>query len=351
MLKEFKAFAPRIFLALVLGCAALVGVQGPSFADPTDDPCVTNPFGSACEEAAPTACSPWDYPETTCDELAYCAVMPSDTNCEVYGPIVVTDDGWIHYESGLEELGVEVEQVAIDGVIEADGSCSLSGLTESSDPSAPATVSEEVAFDPATCDAEYLVAEVTPAQAEGLVGPEGENDPVETNETNDAPGATPGFSAMAALPTRTRWVKTAWEDPIWIDISTTAGGLRWNSSQWLARDSKRTSFKGCVAGECLDETYIVNQANYWGSYSNRFEWSAVTNFRNTSFLGWVLAVVGPAGWAACGFPTSSTANFHHDVQVVGYKTGAWKTVWKDNKNGACTNLVRHRQWDGSSWPL
>ncbi len=266
------------------------------------------------------------------------------------GAIIVTSDGWIHYKSDLQALGKRAHVVDVTGTKGSDGSCTWSG-SDSGDDSVPTTtitVREEVAFNPATCQSTYLEADLTPADgalyadaAPLATAPQGLD--------NTVKGADP---QAAALTTYTRWYQTIWEDPIQIDITWEKVALKWNSSSRLAAQHKPYGFWGCLpGGYCPDRTYIDSSANYYGTYSNRFEYSGVSSMHNSTFSQWVRAILGPAGWAACGFTWTNRADFDHDVQVVGYKTGSWASNWNDTKSGACTNLVHHDEKTGSSWPF
>ena len=144
-------------------------------------------------------------------------------------------------------------------------------------------------------------------------------------------GARPGFAdrdhdglqAAAAAATYSRYLKTSWIDPINITISSQTVALQWTGTAWQKWAYKRDSFKGCVAGVCLDKTYIVSGSDSFTTLSNGWRKQANVHFRNTSFAMWVAAVLGLTGWAACGFPLSSTANFHHQDIVTGYKSGGF----------------------------
>ncbi|GAA4760274.1 hypothetical protein GCM10023350_53220 [Nocardioides endophyticus] len=266
------------------------------------------------------------------------------------GAITVTRDGWIHYKSELRALGKRAQTVAVIGSREADGSCTSSGSDSGvgSVATTTITVREEVAFNPATCQSEYLVADLTPA--DGAIYAEAAPPSAETQALGQE---TKGGEVQAALATYTRWYKTIWEDPIQIDITSETVAQRWNSSSRLAAQHKSYGFNGCVpGGYCPDRTYIDSSANYFGTYSNRFEYSGVSSMHNSTFSQWVRAVLGPAGWAACGWTSSNRADFSHNLQVVGYKTtGNWESHWSDHKSGACTNLVHHDEKTGASWPF
>ncbi|HET8718153.1 MAG TPA: hypothetical protein VFM50_10430 [Nocardioidaceae bacterium] len=263
----------------------------------------------------------------------------------------MTDDGWIEYSSDLKQLGIEAESEVISGLRGSSGECTFAGENAGTGETSAVLVREEVAFNPATCETEFLVAELSQSEAaEYLTDSPAESADDSTGISEGAVAKSPTRVAAAAA-THSRWVRTAWVDPIEIDISSQKTALQWNSSAWLKRQVGRDSFKGCIGGKCLDETYIVSKNAFFGSYSNRFEYSGVTHFRNTAFANWVVFFLGAGGWAACGFPTSSTANFHHDGQVVGFKNGDWKVNWDDRKNGACTNLVHHESSNGGAWPF
>jgi hypothetical protein len=114
---------------------------------------------------------------------------------------------------------------------------------------------------------------------------------------------------------------------------------------------KRNSYKGCIGSTCLDRTYIVSGLSGTSTSSTGWTKWAGVHFRNTSFAKWVVAVLGPAGWSACGFPKSSTADFYHDDRVTGRKSGGHAVKWSDSKTGACTNLVHHADAAGSGFKL
>lgn len=237
--------------------------------------------------------------------------------------------------------------MVVKGTATRGGSCTTSGVVKGTGATTTITVRQEVAFNPATCETEYLVAELSPAKAAQYAA----LTESPTASLSGATNRTVGLAAARKAATHNRWVRTAWVDPINIDISSNKTALQWNAGTWTKRQVARNSFKGCISGVCLDNTYITGKANYYGNYSDRFEFSGVTDFRNDSFARWVVAFIGAAGWGACGFPLNSTATFHHDEQVVGYKNGGWRVNWKDSKNGACTNLVHHDSTNGGNWPF
>ncbi|MBO9556024.1 hypothetical protein [Cellulomonas sp.] len=271
--------------------------------------------------------------------------------------VTVSADGWVHYDSSLSTVGATGTTTTVVGVRDADGACTYSGSGSAAAGDKRATYTEEVAYNPATCESTLLTAPVTDAQLATLTGVTGEvsrsttsslapiasTDPVTTSRTFS--------STTLATTVYQRYLKTSWIDPINITISTQKAGLRWTSTSWRNWAVSRDSFKGCIGGVCLDKTYIVSSSAPFGSVTGGWKITGNVHFRNTSFAKWVVAVLGPTGWAACGFPTSSQADFYHKDAVTGKKTGASSWSWSDSKSGACTNLVHHGDATGASYPF
>lgn len=257
--------------------------------------------------------------------------------------ITVRPDGWIEYASVLRKVGVSGTSSRVAGVREKNGGCTLAGSDRASSGSSRTTYTEEVAFNPATCEFDILVADLTPAQAANLNSLGGA-------KANDASSAR-NAGNMAPAATYSRYLKTSWIDPIDITISSQKVGLKWSNTQWLNWAYQRDSFKGCIGSVCLDETYIVSGSDSLSTLSNGWTKTANVHFRNTSFALWVVAILGASGWAACGFPSSSQADFYHTDNVTGYTNGGSAWNWSDSKSGACTNLVHHGDETGPSYPF
>ena len=263
--------------------------------------------------------------------------------------ITVRPDGWIEYKSVLRSVGVTGKSSRVAGKRGKDGGCTLTGSDRASSGSTRTTYTEEVAYNPATCAFDVVVADLTPAQAAKLQAISGASN---TKSSGDSASATPDANApIGAAATYERYLKTSWIDPIDITISSQKVGLRWTNTQWLNWAYFRDSFKGCIGDVCLDETYIVSGSDTFGAVSGGWNKTANVHFRNTSFALWVVAILGPAGWAACGFPSSSQADFHHSDSVNGYTNGGSAWNWSDSKSGACTNLVHHGDETGASYPF
>ncbi len=133
--------------------------------------------------------------------------------------VTVTDDGWVKYASALEDSGIRGDREVVAGTRGPDGQCTLSGVDKGSS-SDVTVVREEVAFNPATCATVYAVARLTPKQADKYLK---EAD----GSTESRAGATNGKAVAAAAATKyNRHLRTAWVDPIEIDISSQRVALR-----------------------------------------------------------------------------------------------------------------------------
>ncbi|MCF6476777.1 hypothetical protein FAF44_51935 [Nonomuraea sp. MG754425] len=306
------------FIAAITVCC-LVAAQGTSYATP-QDPAPADNSGQDVTDALSTV------------------------------GIKVLPDGWIEYKSMLRSVGASGEMSRVAGTREEDGGCTLPGSDETPPDSSRTTFTEEVAYNPATCEFDILVADLTTSQAADL-NAMSDADPSDVSSTGDAATSDETGVVAPAATTYSRYLKTSWIDPINITISSQKVGLKWTSSSWRNWAYKRDSFKGCIGGVCLDKTYIYSSSDSFSTLSNGWKKTANVHFRNTSFALWVVAILGPTGWAACGFPTSSRADFYHKDSVTGYKNGGSAWSWSDSKSGACTNLVHHGKQTGASYPF
>lgn len=280
--------------------------------------------------------------------------------------VTVGDDGWIRYAPQFDAQGISSESgvvgvsgggpvtVPVDSSRGPDGECLEAGTLPLTSTTG-VVYEEEVAFNPSSCASEILVAVLTPAQAAELDGPDS-NYVIEDDEMiGEAPTllSRHGSSLQSSTAaTHDRYLKTSWIDPIDITISSQANGMEWSDAAFIRSHVTRKSFKGCVDGNCLDDTYIVSSSSPLTTLSASAGWSrdAHVHFSNLTFALWVEGILGAAGWIACGAPSSSSANFYHEDKVTGYASGSSAYSWSDSKSGACTNLVHHSSSTGASWP-
>jgi len=270
------------------------------------------------------------------------------------GGVQVTADGWVHYTSVLGMVGGTGTTSKFKGVRDDSGSCSISGSDAETASISGLKYTEEVAYNPSTCESTVVTGKITAAQLSKIATLTG--DPNAANIAATAPAAASatvsGSNQVAAASTvYSRYLRTSWIDPINITISSQKAGAQWTSAALQKWAVTRSSYKGCIGSVCLDKTYIVSNSQSAASVTGGWKVAGNVHFRNTSFALWVVAAEGPAGWAACGFPTSNQADFHHTDYVTGLKAGGSNWSWNDTKSGACTNLVHHGSATDSTYPF
>lgn len=259
------------------------------------------------------------------------------------GSVWVTPDGWVHYDSVLGKTGAAGRTTTITGKRDGSGACVFSGSGTAPSGIPGPSYTEEVAYNPATCKSTIVTANVTATQLSQISSLTGSTTTTATTTANATPSTKGALATgrVAASAAYSRYVKSSWIDPINITISTQTVGLKWTSTNWTSMKATRDSFKGCVRGVCLDQTYIVSRSQWAAPAPGGWQAVGLVHFRNTSFAKWVVGILGPTGWAACGFPKNPRADFHHTDNVTGLKNGGATWNWDDTKSGACTNLVHH----------
>lgn len=277
--------------------------------------------------------------------------------------VVAQDDGWLSYThtqaSSLALTGKTT--TTLTGTVDADGTCSISSAGTATAAS-PETYQEEVGFNPTTCQERLLTGTISASDA-AKIAPTDTGNALETPalstssvalaSTTSSPDATNGAdvapSAVAAATSYgTEHEKTAWIDPVNITITSLAANLKW----------PLYGKGGTISGRVNPYEFKYDGWSSTGPSPIKFPalpgnagWSLreTDSFTNNDFAAIVYTLLGPAGWAACGFHLSTTAHFHHDVTVKGYKNNNRGWAWKDSKSGACSNLVHHREQHGSGW--
>ncbi len=303
----------------------------------------------------------------TCNGGAYQQWMMlgvSDASDPSLPGVSVGADGWITYASSASALGVTGAVVTtVNGSLAADGSCAFNHTDNSS--SANPAYQEEVGFNPTTCQVHLLSGSITPS-AEASIA-----DPADTNTTPDTPQVLTetGAAVSAVTPQNAPYddtgmaqasvasvspdvtyyssahTKTSWIDPINITITSLATNLRWPlygaGGELTARNNGyKFKYDGWSFSGTPTPTFTTVSGG-WGT-------GGAETFKNTDFEKYVLTVLGPAGWAACGF-TTAPAVFKHNVHIYGYRSGGWYSTWNDSKAGGCSNLVHHRASYGYGW--
>lgn len=282
------------------------------------------------------------------------AGMPSASHGDGVGTelapgLSVHDDGWITFPSVLEQVGRAGEVFRIRGEV-TDGTCTLSGTFTANRGDDTTYFTEEVAYNPATCEADYMRAAVDQQQIAAIDAVLGRG---QQHDASLAPKAGSGnggdVSALAAT-TYSRYLRTAWIDPINIEITYQRVAMKWTSTTLVGKSDSSAGWGLCFGGTCFDKTSLLSTSRATTTRTTGWTYRADSHLRNTSFAKYVVAVIGLTGWAACGFPTSFTADFYHSGSVTGNKAGSSSWSWSDSKSGACTNLVHHGDTTGASYP-
>ncbi len=264
--------------------------------------------------------------------------------------ITTTSDGWIVYPSVLDRIVVSSGSKAkartevVRGRV-ADGACHLD-LSGTASASAQLHI-EESAFQPSTCQFKVTTTPLTASESLALAATGSTSGGLSVSSATKA--ATPGAQrtaataapAVAAASAYSGHVQGQWWDPINIKIAHQTVNMGWN---YYASPYTWWSNTYGFAAWLLTPTniWIWDETYYKAGSSSKSgaRFSAYANMQNDSFLFWVLYSFGAAGWTACGFPTSPTANFYFNESITAagsyfnYSTG-------DSKSGACTNLVHH----------
>lgn len=208
--------------------------------------------------------------------------------------------------------------------------------------------SEEISFNPQTCETKVATATLSQSQINQIDALTGEQTTLDSaQQTNPAAAASSASKSQTAAftPVYSRWIKTQWVDPIFIVITAQRAQLEWTNTSWRRYAYLRYGFAGCVNGfcivECCDRTVIVGQNSSLVGVTNGWRYNTQVHLLNYHFEWWVEHFLGAAGKAACGWPSSSRADFWHSDTVTGYKNGYAGWAWSDSKSGACTALVHH----------
>ncbi|MFD5537045.1 hypothetical protein ACFWIJ_04105 [Streptomyces sp. NPDC127079] len=282
---------------------------------------------------------------------------PSASSTGIPG-VAIGADGWITYtDDATSRFGVTGTVATITGTVDSDGNCTFGYSGDTS--SASTTYQQEVGYNPSTCQDRILTGSITPTQEASLVSPTDTNDVPETPQSASSTGDASAAVTAAAQPfdengsavtaSGTSYsnahTKTAWIDPINITITSLTTNLRWPlygaTGNLTARNN---AYKFKYDGWSTSGTPTPKFSTVSGGWGT----GGAETFKNNDFEDLVITLLGPAGWAACGFD-SSTAVFKHNVHVYGYRNGDAHHTWSDSKAGGCSNLVHHRTSTGFGW--
>jgi hypothetical protein len=277
--------------------------------------------------------------------------------------VVAQPDGWLVYtDTMVSKLAlVGSTTTTLSGTKTAGGACDIHSSAQGVPTTAHASYQEEIAFNPKTCQERVVSGALTPNDQVKLAAANPNSLASDVGSLRKPPAvkvptASKSSSALAPLVTAYGYanVKTSWIDPLNITITSLADNLSWplyGAGGYLNGRGNPYDFPydgWSSSGVAFGPGDIAGAYN---TLPGDAGWSlrATDHFTNTDFASFVYVVFGPAGWAACGFPFTATAHFNHDVTVYGYRSGARDRSWNDTANGACVDLVHHRESDSDGW--
>lgn len=230
-----------------------------------------------------------------------------------YSP--ASTQGWLTYNLPSGVNSSLTTKHTVQG--RASGGVCQFTFTGSLAPGAAGFEEDEVAFDPSTCQAVYAVGPIQhPAAAAGEL-------------STSASGATGDAAASGGDPAF--YMKTFYEDPVGIDVTSLRNDLEWSYSG------------GCVRS---------------------YKWKRHATWYSPS--GWGLNSVGDSPWLNCGSAgsnshadmennifcafTNTWTHYYYNHYVKGTPDGVAHYGWNDADSGACSGLLSHHYSVGWETP-
>lgn len=250
--------------------------------------------------------------------------------------ITVDSDGWIHYTKTLvNTLGLQNKTTTTSqGTKVAGGDCTFPATSTTT--TGADTYSEEVAFNPLTCQDTVVSGTLTSAGQAKLNA--------ETATTAQA--ATVATPAVAGAGAHAAFEKVSYVDPADITITSLTDNMKWVSNgrtitqttssavsykfQW--DDWRATALKWTDSGYPFNKTFTKSQVSQ--------------TFTNTDFEKLILKLLGPMGLAACG-GTTAPAVFVLSPFVEGKPNGTFAVGHSNSVKGGCSDLVHFRENHGT----
>ena len=261
--------------------------------------------------------------------------------------ITVDTQGTIHYSHATADtryLSGATTKV-VRGQRNSAGGCNLRT-------SSPSTTdySVETSFNPSTCEATFVSGHITPsgATALGVANPSSGPTGASPTSTFGSPSSNITPQALsAAADYNGYWSafnKVSWVDPVDLTIVSIADNLTWQISgstiPWAS--AYYVPYQEHLVG---DVTTRTGGNLWWSSGSGYTESWSDSNWTNSDFEAYVVAVMGIAGYAACGF-NSSPAQFYLQADTAGWKNATFTAGWDSSNSGGCVDLTWLRQNDG-----
>lgn len=255
--------------------------------------------------------------------------------------LAVSSGGWIDYTDPITAslASAATSTQVVSGTRDSSGACDFQGSDQLS-AGAQSVFDIETAFNPGTCQERMALGPLTAtAESDLAEAPPAGTTQSESNIAKVPHAAADGSEASLADPTETGHQKTEWIDPLGITINSVADNLTWsyNGATWTSAsataDSYEFPYDGWSNSGLPPITFLTP-----GDGSIYYE--EVEHFVNIDFELLVVALFGPAGYAACGFD-SQPAYFTLSPAVRGYGNGDLGGSYGDSVSGGCSDLVHH----------
>ena len=269
--------------------------------------------------------------------------------------VSVDNAGTFHYSNTLQaqQAILNPKTTVLQGVRNSSGACVFAGPASS-----VPVYQEETAFNPTTCVETIVSGQLSPkglttlaamSPASGTLTSSTATSTSTSALPSNNSSATPSVSALATSynGTWSAFSKVAFIDPINLTIVSLSNNFSWKiaNSSVVSGSTSPSAYMEHIGGDVTTSTgsgtYYVNLGG--GSAIQSFTYN---NWSNSDFEAWVVAVLGPPGYAACGF-NANPAQFYLAPNVTGYNNSSYNASWSDTVSGGCTDLVHFNSLSGT----
>lgn len=268
--------------------------------------------------------------------------------------ITVDSQGTFHYTNAMTSSGdlSGATTTVVMGQRNSAGGCALSGSSLNDGSPSAVDYTVETSFNPGTCEATFVSGHLTSAGAGALAAASPSPAPTGSSSTSTFGSPSSQNNISAPVPAAgssyngywSAFNKVSWVDPVDLTIVSIADNLTWqisgSSIPWAS--AYYVPYREHIGGDVTTQT----EGNlWWSSGSNYTESWSDSSWTNSDFEAWVVAVLGIAGYAACGF-NSNPAYFYLQADTAGWNNATFSPGWNSSNSGGCVDLTWLRQNDG-----
>ncbi|WP_370366408.1 hypothetical protein [Catenulispora sp. GP43] len=261
--------------------------------------------------------------------------------------MTVGADGWFHYTkvlaNSLHLQGATTR--TINGKHAAGGGCMFDDGASKATSRSVNGYSEEVAFNPKTCQESVIEGTLTASGLATLRAASPATSAGAVTGMGPSPRGTKG-EVIPNLINYSAFEKVSWVDPADITITSLANNLSWNSD---GSSNLWASYNGVPYAFAYDGWSSTGVSGSWGGCvgagCTSIEASVTDTWHNTDFEAVLLFIMGPSAYAACGFD-DSPADFYLNPYIYGYSNGTYSWGHGQSANGGCSDLVHFRENHG-----